>query len=718
MVLLRAGYGGLENLVEVEHLSDQDRADLSKLLSEDQDIQRELLVPRDASVEPSPSDFRDMITGIPAQRELAALLRVYDPQGLARKVFGMSTLLKRMLDRHRVSQVACTLGTSKTTVAEILEQAQSWLSESDRDFQRAPEEHGRQERVLRDENADLQRQLEDYRLANRQLEDRLRGGTFKVGRVMNFLNRHNARVSGNWPRLKALLEKFKDGSLPPDAWKTQIQINATDEFDAGPGAYEYEVESDDEQSEVPDVPKSQVALKISTVDLTGMSSTESTPAKIQRKLFSGSKPKARTDFQLRPSVYAPSMTDTLDPTTAKQLSVTKALHIIYWKRLDRTPWAKYVPSWCYKEAEFKLAKALTSGEVPIRWPNLRKGIQDDAVEIMAALYDSVTEEEDDEGRDTTFSPGDDSQGKPQRRTTTPRQAKRGPDTTLDSSSKNKPKSASSPPKKRAKLGNGKKSRPGQERKQTALARKSYGSLSDSEKWIVDVPGQGILSWCHHGALMKFPPGTANAITQAFGFSDYAPNLAKDEAVQALRERWDPVAFKELMDTKPWDVMFEDRSKFLILHVRDNLMVVARESLDAIMAFMSVQRRAIWWFGHWVFIDLETDDPYSVELHRERKAECDKAMKEYKKLLDDRVDAGLEETILDEPGSWTIPDDGTRYTLNEQMELLDDQDPARVQWNTCASDEDRIKHLPEDYPLKLLKGSQRSSRKNRVTMDFD
>ncbi|OWZ17379.1 hypothetical protein PHMEG_0008687 [Phytophthora megakarya] len=489
---------------------------------------------------------------------------------------------------------------------EILEQGRSRLSESACDFRRAAEVHPCQEQVLRDENAELQRQLEDYRLVNRQLEDRLRGGMFKAGCVMNFLNRHNARVSGNWPRLKALLEKFKDGSLPPDAWKTQIQINAADEFDADPGAYEYEVESDDEESEVPEVPKPQVTLKISTVDLTGPSSTESTPAKIQRQLFSGSKPKALTDFQLRPSVYTPSMTDTLDPTTAKQLSVTKAregltqsviwdklradiqelmrshmsydealaaartdaeihshldarhlismlVRIIYWKSLYKTPWAKYVPCWCYKEDESKLTKALTSGEVPTRWPNLRKDIQDDAVEIMAALYDSVTEKDDDEGRDATFSPGDD----------------------------------------------------GQERKQTAPARKCYSSLGDSEKWIVEVPGQ-----------------------------DYAPNLAKDEDFQALRERWDPVAFKGLMDTKPWDVMFEDRSKFLILHVRDNLKV--------------------------------------------RKVECDKAKKEHKKLLDDRSH---------------VKDDGTRYTLNEQMELLDDPDPARVQWDTCASDEDRIKHLP-------------------------
>ncbi|OWZ14226.1 hypothetical protein PHMEG_00012318 [Phytophthora megakarya] len=247
--------------------------------------------------------------------------------------------------------------------------------------------------------------------------------------------------------------------------------------------------------------------------------------------------------------------------------------------------------------------------------------------------------------------------------------------------------ASSPPKKRAKSGNGKKARPGQERKQMALARKSYESLSDLEKWIVEVSGRGILSWRHHGVLMKFPPGTANAVTQSFGFPDYAPNLVKNEDVKALRQHWDPVVFNELMDTKPWDVMFEDRSKFLILHVREDLSGVARESLDGIHVCTSSCD---------VFIDLETDDPYSMELHRERKAECGKAKNEGKKPLNDRVDASLEETILDEPGSWTIPakcchwkllheshvkDDGTRYTLNEQMELLDDQEPARVQWNT-------------------------------------
>ncbi|OWY98119.1 hypothetical protein PHMEG_00031197 [Phytophthora megakarya] len=70
--------------------------------------------------------------------------------------------------------------------------------------------------------------------------------------------------------------------------------------------------------------------------------------------------------------------------------VSMLVRIIYWKSLAKIPWVKYVPCWCYKEAESTLVKALTSGEVPTRWPNLRKDIPDDTVENMAALYDSVT----------------------------------------------------------------------------------------------------------------------------------------------------------------------------------------------------------------------------------------------------------------------------------------------------------------------------------------
>jgi hypothetical protein len=89
--------------------------------------------------------------------------------------------------------------------------------------------------------------------------------------------------------------------------------------------------------------------------------------------------------------------------------------------------------------------------------------------------------------------------------------------------------------------------------------------------------------------------------------------------------------------------------------------------------------------------------------------CDYARKQYKVLLDRLVNEGLQETILEEPGVWTIPAkscpwifmdathtqaNGSPHSLKEQLDILDAREPARAQWNSCLSDADRIKHLPD------------------------
>jgi hypothetical protein len=89
--------------------------------------------------------------------------------------------------------------------------------------------------------------------------------------------------------------------------------------------------------------------------------------------------------------------------------------------------------------------------------------------------------------------------------------------------------------------------------------------------------------------------------------------------------------------------------------------------------------------------------------------CDYARKQYKVLLDRLVNEGLQETILEEPGVWTIPAKSCPWTfmdathtkvnrsphsLREQLDILDAREPARAQWNSCLLDADRIKHLPD------------------------
>lgn len=60
--------------------------------------------------------------------------------------------------------------------------------------------------------------------------------------------------------------------------------------------------------------------------------------------------------------------------------------MIFWRKRNQTPWAKYVPSWCYKKAESHLERLDT---VPPRWPSLRKQRLDESTEVMEALYSEV-----------------------------------------------------------------------------------------------------------------------------------------------------------------------------------------------------------------------------------------------------------------------------------------------------------------------------------------
>ncbi|KAL3656213.1 hypothetical protein V7S43_004378 [Phytophthora oleae] len=53
-----------------------------------------------------------------------------------------------------------------------------------------------------------------------------------------------------------------------------------------------------------------------------------------------------------------------------------------------------------------------------------------------------------------------------------------------------------------------------------------------------------------------------------------------------------------------------------------------------------------------------------------------------------------------------PETSAPFTLQEQLRLLDEQEPGRAQWSYCATDEDRIAQLPEDIRNKLILAGQR------------
>ncbi|KAE8968222.1 hypothetical protein PR001_g27859 [Phytophthora rubi] len=98
---MRDGYGGLEALTFVETLSDEDIQDLSEMTGSRLSIRPELLMPRSDDASTTTSDFRDLLGSLGARRELASLLQHYPVEGLARKVFKLSSLLKRTLEQLR-----------------------------------------------------------------------------------------------------------------------------------------------------------------------------------------------------------------------------------------------------------------------------------------------------------------------------------------------------------------------------------------------------------------------------------------------------------------------------------------------------------------------------------------------------------------------------------------------------------------------------------------
>ncbi|KAE9309318.1 hypothetical protein PR003_g20542 [Phytophthora rubi] len=473
---MRDGYGGLETLAFVETLSDEDIQDLTEMSCSKLSVRPELLLPRSADSVATVPEFRELLEGMDARRELASLLQHYPVEQLARRVFMMSTFLKRTLTQLREAKRQLESSGSRDG-SELLEklsevsalktgfallnrhwkdaflsskrQLDQEIANHARDFKRAAQNHEQEEEVLRSRLASMTQERDDMFAFARMLKRQLKAGALNVPRVMNFLNQHQTQVVGNWPRLKALLEHLKDHQAPPDNWTTQIMVTAIDDYSAQPGPFAALDEEDaDEEKKEEDGDGPSSGSKSAPLDFTQdptPPSTPQTPPSKQRKHSVSSR-----KLQLRPDPYTPSDQDALDhqkslTRTAEEARASLADHAViwdkqrtdlqlvmrsgldyldafelvsgdhlvhpripvreltlmlarmmYWGRLNHTPWARYVPSWCCKEAESHLDNL---DGAPACWPALKKLRLDDSAEVMEALFSGVGESEDDEDRD-------------------------------------------------------------------------------------------------------------------------------------------------------------------------------------------------------------------------------------------------------------------------------------------------------------------------------
>ncbi|ETO59146.1 hypothetical protein F444_22478 [Phytophthora nicotianae P1976] len=191
---MRDGFGNLESIFPVDHLSDAELRDVARLLGLDdgEGVSNSVLVPRDDCSEWPPRVFQDVVDSTRAKRELASLVRAFGCERLAARVFGTSTALHRAVKELREFQGQLNESALKNVkrVAELMieldnvrsgfailsnfwddqfqlvrKQLDHKASEHDRDFKRAAQDHEREARVLQAQVDSLSQENGDLRVS-------------------------------------------------------------------------------------------------------------------------------------------------------------------------------------------------------------------------------------------------------------------------------------------------------------------------------------------------------------------------------------------------------------------------------------------------------------------------------------------------------------------------------------------------------------------------
>eukprot|EP00644_Phytophthora_capsici_P012832 jgi/Phyca11/13843/fgenesh1_pg.PHYCAscaffold_5_\ len=516
----------------------------------------DILRPR--SMATNPRDLDGALNSIAAQRELMSLLAHLPADRLAERVFKTSGFLKLMASAHRRlrDQVEAQGNTAMVDAAAAQsrcdELAREWLFNCDfwyREVGQALNASDEVEKRLKSEVQDLKTRYQDHidsletdktelkaRLVDAEahiclLNDRPVTKAIDTWGFAEFLQK-NAGVSGNWDRLHELLELYQDNTTVPSSWDTVINITSLDKrrdpvpdfkeaFDKAAAA------SNSVVTEKPPV----------IVDLTrpGVSSKSGKSPPKSFKSSSGKQPRIKSTgksklqkrssppkVQRRPSRHTPGKDSML-------------VSMMYWRRLDATPWSSYVPEVYYKMADERLDRLLNLDQLAPSWEPLDAHVPypDEDVEstvddttadpdFKAPPSDGSPSEDEDDGNysDSGCEPDGHTRRRPKR----------------SRSQSSSDTDAPAPPPKKSKAY--KRASSGYQRQQTtrrqvtknpssglssrrrSLPHKAYDSLTVGELQVVEVPDDSVLSWLYFGVRVQRVSISKSSLGQTAGFPEY------------------------------------------------------------------------------------------------------------------------------------------------------------------------------------------------------
>ncbi|KAE9225425.1 hypothetical protein PF002_g14410 [Phytophthora fragariae] len=321
----------------------------------------------------------------------------------------------------------------------------------------------------------------------------------------------------------------------------------------------------------------------------------------------------------------------------KRALVDMLVSATYWQALDRTPWMNFVPEGYYHAAQEKLEDPAMT-EVPELWEPLPIKPAPGSPDSSLSWLHSSDDDEDDDNFDQTYH---------------------GKSNVPSGSASAGSKSSASGKRPRGLSSAGKGSA-------TKVAKTSTQSSAGSTsrpkaKLPAPLPDDGVIEPPKKGSLCHYGIKVQALNRQTMGFPSYMP---VQPLLQHLHVRWVPIEYWELIQTCPWDDMWQQRISTLVFFKYSEMSPEMTEMITLILDFMSRWRREYWERYHWVTMDPDFDYyrtqelraiPELADMYRDRKDRHSDFDNHRKKMMAEvEKSPGYSDRIWFEPGLWVVP----------------------------------------------------------------
>lgn len=644
------------------------------------------------------------------------------------------------------------------------------------------DEHRKEVRALEARIQDLESKLQASESECLALQDQVTSGSLNKVGAWSFTKfmRTKTHITGHWKRLHDLFEHFLQGTDVPAAWMTQVMIMSEDSSNQVPFPSKKEIDQLIAAAQAPVIDLTKQAASSQRKSSKARATAPSTGGEGQRKK-SPVKLRSVRKLQTRPTDYRPSrdparelarpyeriyvdaakalpkgmvwtdvradvqvlMRMNLEYKMAFELvAEDRVLHklfhrsdllamlcsMLYFKGLDETPWAKYVPVRYYEEAYKQLQEDVEISKFkPAAWDKIPPEFQE--------FIESSESEEDDEDEDPSYTGGKHDQG-PESKRSAPEggslsdEADEDQDPGQSQASNNQgthgfnedaedEEEVKPPASKSARIApsdsgedtdsvghpspnqkglskrlsfNGAQSSSAQS---ASSGKKRLGSMLTSPKFSkqpkVQYPSpRRVAASTKKSPLVQIPykqlsneqletievPGAGCSSWCHLGIPlrrnslellqspGFPDYLPQKSFTRYLKPRWNHAEYRLVVDLEPWNVMFNNRVKVLHFHVFKDLTSPVQSWVMDYVRMMHMHAVAFWESTHWLVLGANGDS-HAALLQAERKNRRTLLQAAYNNLA--KRSGTIKDfplALWDEPSLWTFPRFCCHWILRE------------------------------------------------------